>query len=273
MNLAAPRTRLSALAAAACVVTSSFSAATAEAAAAEGIVLEATLRDFNQSHPDMEFPKKNFKHVRGMVADRLGPDGRPVFSESFARNPSKGMVHSAESFDQWFRNVPGVNHTDVFTIDLQPLPGKPGVMFYAREKQNSGPDRSFFPADGKGFNEMRDAGRGLHNYHFTVEIETEFTYSDPASRDQALEFAFSGDDDVWVYINDHLAVDLGGVHGQISGQVNLDDKADRLGLEPGKTYPLKLFFAERHTTESNFRIETTLKLRGLPPSVITANFD
>ncbi len=236
-------------------------------------MLEGTLRDFNQSHPDMEHAKKRFGHVRGMVADRLGPNGRPVFSSEFAKHPAKGMVHSAESFDQWFRNVPGVNMTDVITIDLQPLPGKPGVLFFAREKQSSGADRSFFPADGKGFNEMRDAGRGMHNYHFTVEFETEFTYDDPAKRDHALEFAFSGDDDVWVYINDRLAVDLGGVHGQIGDKVNLDREAKKLGLEVGKTYPLKLFFAERHTTESNFRIETSLKLRGLPPSVITANFD
>jgi fibro-slime domain-containing protein len=40
--------------------------------------------------------------------------------------------------------------------------------------------------------------------------------------------------------------------------VNLDARATELGIEKGKVYPLDFFFAERHTSESNFRIDTTL---------------
>ena len=69
-------------------------------------------------------------------------------------------------------------------------------------------------------------------------------------------FSFDGDDDLWVFINDELVVDLGGVHPAVSGSVDLDT----LGLTIGETYDFDLFFAERHTTQSNFRIDTSIDL-------------
>ena len=107
---------------------------------------------------------------------------------------------------------------------------------------------SFFPVDDKGFgNQNRN-----HNFHFTTELHTQFKYAGGET------FHFTGDDDVWVYINGKLAIDLGGVHGAEDAEVNLDAKSSELGIETGKIYPLDLFQAERHTSESNFRVETNL---------------
>ena len=70
--------------------------------------------------------------------------------------------------------------------------------------------------------------------------------------------------DVWVFFDKQLGIDLGGVHGADSRSVNLDTL-----FGPGKAagnYIFDFFFAERHTSESNLRIETSLTL--LPPSQV-----
>jgi fibro-slime domain-containing protein len=64
--------------------------------------------------------------------------------------------------------------------------------------------------------------------------------------------------DLWLFINGHLAIDLGGVHGREEKSVNLDQRAAELGIIPGGSYAMDIFHAERHTGSSNFRIETTI---------------
>lgn len=65
---------------------------------------------------------------------------------------------------------------------------------------------------------------------------------------------------MWVFINGEMVIDIGGVHGKVSQMVELD----RLDLTDGQVCTLDFFFAERHRTESNFRIDTTLRLEPDP---------
>ena len=57
----------------------------------------------------------------------------------------------------------------------------------------------------------------------------------------------------------NVAIDLGGLHPAREGLINLDARAAELGITPGNFYTLDLFHAERHTTASNFRVDTTLE--------------
>jgi fibro-slime domain-containing protein len=249
------------------------------AASAESYTLTGTLRDFKQSHPDMQYPIKAFGVKTGLVEKYLDQDGKPALVKTHKKG--QGMIEGAASFRQWFRDDPQVNVSLPYSIELAEHPSKPNVYYFAREKQTGD---SFFPLDAvpeQCFNDLQTTSNGTHNYYFTYELETEFTYTPMDKRPinhstgqpEKLVFSFTGDDDVWVFINDRLAVDIGGVHGQANGSVDLDAKAADLGIELGQSYTLTLFFAERHTTESNFRIETTLQLKRLPPTLVSALFD
>ena len=55
-----------------------------------------------------------------------------------------------------------------------------------------------------------------------------------------------------------MKLDLGGLHPAVSGTIALDEIAGGLGIQTGGIYPLELFHAERHTNQSNFRVDTNL---------------
>ena len=173
-----------------------------------------------------------------------GSAGEPI--------PEVWRIGSVDSFNQWYRNVEGVNQSTKHTILLTPREDNPHIYRFEASKHNG---QSFFPIDDQLFGNEGNS----HNYHFTYEIKTKFTYTDPASRDYDMVFSFSGDDDVWVYVNGKLVIDIGGVHGEKHDSVNLDTIASQIGLEPGNNYELHFFFAERHLVESNFTMETTIQ--------------
>ncbi len=91
----------------------------------------------------------------------------------------------------------------------------------------------------------------LHNFSFTSEVRYWFLYQ----KGKTYTLDFTGDDDVWVFINKKLAVDLGGIHTPVNGSVTLDaTTAANLGLADGKVYEVAVFQAERQTTGSSYRL-------------------
>ncbi|WP_200761288.1 fibro-slime domain-containing protein [Poriferisphaera corsica] len=250
---------------------------------ADQITLHGVVRDFKSSHPDFEsFGHWQFsqwyvtygpsKYVyKKLVESELSEDGIPKLNMSYFNDRRRKVPFSSKAnFDQWYRNVPNVNIAIPVAITLDNNRDEPGGVYtFARERPNY-----FFPIDNQGYGNSGRAKDGkMHNFHWTFEVRTKFTYTDPTERDYALAFKFTGDDDVWVFINGKLAVDLGSIHPQASGSINIDQKAEQLGLEPGNEYTLDVFMAERHTDESNFRIDTTLQLEEVPPTTVSPLYD
>lgn len=195
--------------------------------------LTAVLRDFRADHPDFEHHTGG---ELGLVARALGPDHKPVFAHAGATT----TVASPSSFDQWYRDTTGVNLR--YEVPLPLTQNPPGTFVFD--------DQTFFPLDGTGWPNSEIYG---HNFLFTTELHSSFTYRGGE------RFAFDGDDDLFVFVNNQLALDLGGVHVAQGGSVDFDAAAATLGLVKGQVYPLDVFHAERHTDQSHFHMETTIE--------------
>ncbi|HEX6273502.1 MAG TPA: DUF4215 domain-containing protein [Polyangiaceae bacterium] len=117
-----------------------------------------------------------------------------------------------------------------------------------------------WPSEDKAF-----PGAMQHNFYFTSEVQYWFRYE--ADTDASLDF--TGDDDVWVFVNGHLAVDLGGIHVPMNGTVTINaQSAARFELTPGNVYKIVVFQAERKKFGSSFRL--TLSGFEAAPSDCTA---
>jgi fibro-slime domain-containing protein len=205
-------------------------------------VLNVTIRDFSPlTHPDFERNQMMFGAGldRNIVEERLGDDEKPVYSG----DPSIFTVDSRDSFYEWYHDSPrSIAILQELALDVSAV--SPGFYVYD--------NRNFFPIDNLGWG---NEGRS-HNYHFTLEAKLTFRYVGGEL------FSFRGDDDMWVFINRQLAINLGGLHQPESSSVSLDANAAKFGLVLGEVYPIHIFFAERHTIESNFTLETSVADQG-----------
>jgi len=114
------------------------------------------------------------------------------------------------------------------------------------------------PKDGGAARRTAESGgvewRKLHNYGFTMAGSGEFKYEKNAGD----EFKFIGDDDMWIFIDGKLAVDLGGVHLAAPGKVKIDDWAQQEGWENGTMHAINFFYADRQTEGSNMMLQVAL---------------
>lgn len=143
---------------------------------------------------------------------------------------------------------------------------------------NETEDGNFFP-----FNTSYQSGKATQlNYGFAMKLQFDFKLTNTGTvktsdgNDVPIEFNFSGDDDVWIFIDGKLALDIGGGHGAVSGTLNFKDKKYTVSriknqnsnvggtISPNvgdftldnkkSTHTLTMFYMERGLWESNMRV-------------------
>lgn len=128
---------------------------------------------------------------------------------------------------------------------------------------NGGDESGFYPLEDLGYEQpglltaTSKVNNGAKNGSFTLRGESQFVYN----KDSNLYFTFTGDDDVYMYINGTLALDLGGAHGRNSKTVELN-KLDpvKYGLVEGQVATFTFFYMERCSDASTFGIKTNMEL-------------
>lgn len=225
------------------------------------------------------------KVLEGMVLPNLGANGVPVRNESF---DWKGKCKNAEHLNRWF--IPetlvvkdGKSYTNATCRDLSLILDDDGIwrgqmdrstdsstgearggMFLLDDFQYLDEERTipnpYYDSIPSGFEGVDGSGKysnkAFHNYGLSMKIQANFVYV------PGQYFEFLGDDDVWVFIDGRLAVDIGGVHDRRSRAVNLDTIGRSTGdtLVPGETYNFDIFYTERYKVEGNFKMRTSIDL-------------
>ena len=218
--------------------------------------------------------------MKGMVEEQLGANGVPVRADPF---PSRCNI--TEHLNSWFLpetlgvDSRGNKLTNMTCRNLYISMDDEGgwLAEVSRDTASAGNEASrggmFLLDDFKYldsnktipnpyYDQLTGADGERHNFGFTMIIKAVFEY------EPGLYFDFLGDDDVWVFIDRRLAVDIGGQHGQVACAVDLDTIGQNTGdkLVPGKIYDFHIFYAERHTSSSNFRMHTSIDLKPSPDS-------
>jgi len=213
-------------------------------------------------HPDFEAFITGV--VTGLVQKQLGPDSEPVWASNGPAG--KQALTGATDFCWWYHETGcnGAGSTNPFDkLVYLDAGGNPTTLTLAQQGAGANVyqfnNQTFYPLDGLGWNAgaVKQTGTDCngttgHNFSFTSELHYPFTYVASAP---VATFDFTGDDDVYGFINGQLVIDLGGVHGASSASVTLSAaEATTLGLVDGGMYSIDMFQAERHTCASTYKL-------------------
>jgi fibro-slime domain-containing protein len=260
---------------------------------ADTITLIGVVRDFEPDHPDFDVtPPEGYGHYMWNVATTMNDRGRPVyvgggykvFSQAHdaqgrpicwtlcdpgaGDTPAErdvadtGTITSAETFDEWFRDIIGVNRSRlVMLTGVMQEDGEYEGLYEVNIPQ-------FYPIDGMLFGNDSDE----HNNFFTFTIAAEFSHDTSAG----YVLMFKSDDDAYIFLQGpglpeggRMIGDLGGINGSPEQWVDLN----RLGLEDGRTYDITFFKADRSSASSRLHLLTNVPFTSQMPPTILAAFD
>ena len=155
---------------------------------------------------------------------------------------------------------------DGATNGADPLFGKDTPVFYGYDADAQGEDTSKTNVWKETAGRLPGSDDGNnHNCFFGMQYAVKFTLT--ADYVGPLEYYFFGDDDMWVFLDDKLVCDIGGVHSSVGEYVNLWDYLQRNGRTESETHTLTFFYTERGASGSTCYMNFTL------PSVSGVNIE
>lgn len=181
--------------------------------------------------PDDNCPASGGKETRGLVKDVLDSAGLPVWTGKVACD----IGRAADGPGNWFK--PGYALLDTTVAITLRKSSTPGTWNFSNS--------SFFPLDNASSHPQSGPNLG-----FCLHFEFETAVFSGAR----LEIV--GEDDIWVFADRKLALDMGGQHPPTKGGIDLS----RQGMPNGGILPIDLFQCERHPVGSSFSISTNAVL-------------
>ena len=188
----------------------------------------------------------------GLVEYELGEDHLPIFV-SGSLTPNRGLADAK----RWFEAVEGKSASYIGAIKME-YQQNGASFFFTRDE--------FYPLDDAKFSEGDIVNKDGHNHLFTMNFAVPFTVLNSGSE----MFEIEADDDTFVFVNDKLAIDMGGIHDPIysrfvikeNGEIYTGIGAEELAfsgikLERGAGSMIRIFHADRDANESIFNVKFT----------------
>ena len=208
----------------------------------------------------------NYALEPGLVSGKLGADYLPV-ADGGSLTSNKGV--KGDNFTRWFTAVDGKSKNIPSVLNL--TYSETGSTFdYENEK--------FYPVDGLGF---KDASEDGHNHLFTMSLGIPFR----VLKSDEQTFDITADDDTWVYVDNKLVLDMGGIHEPIAGhlQITKDGEVNTgIGDEElaysgatidGESAIIRVFHADRDSKESVFKMHFEGMVLNMTNATLAKNGD
>lgn len=188
----------------------------------------------------------------------------------FNPSPTPGCIWDGKNSGLSWQNKIFTNDfwpLDSATAKTDPLFGKYGSSVYFRGFTPWTYDGATIGGGWKDLSStfpVSDDGNN-HNCFFGMQYAVKFTLT--ADYVGPLEYYFFGDDDMWVFLDDTLVCDIGGVHSSVGEYVNLWDYLEKENRTESETHTLTFFYTERGASGSTCYMNFTL------PSVSGVNIE